>query len=95
MMKVKSLLNLIAILLSLMMSQNLCANTDKLGHSGRLVQTNGMPVTGTVNLKFDLYYSNDLITIQSTQQINSVALANGVYTVELDFDNSGTFPGPY
>ncbi|EQC52397.1 endosialidase chaperone [Bacteriovorax sp. DB6_IX] len=71
------------------------ANTDKLGYSGRLVQSDGTPVSGSPNLKFELYYSNDLVTIQAWQQINSVALSNGIFTVELDFDNAGTFPGIY
>jgi len=74
---------------------HLSANTDKLGYSGRLVQSDGTPVSGSPNLKFELYYSNDLVTIQAWQQINSVALSNGIFTVELDFDNAGTFPGVY
>jgi len=78
-----------------LMNQSAFAASVKLGYSGRLVKTNGLPVSGTPNLKFELYYSNDLVTIQAWQQINSVPLANGVYTVELDFDNLGTFPATH
>lgn len=67
----------------------------KMGYTGRLVKSNGVPITGTSNLKFELYYSNSTGTLLATQTINSVPLANGVYTVELDFDGSGSFPGPH
>ncbi|WP_412469919.1 MULTISPECIES: tail fiber domain-containing protein [unclassified Halobacteriovorax] len=77
------------------LSLNLYASTSKLGYSGRLVLSNGTPVTGTPNLKFDLYYSNDLPTVIATQTINSVPLSNGIYTVELDFDNLGSFDPLY
>ncbi|POB12695.1 hypothetical protein, partial [Halobacteriovorax sp. DA5] len=77
------------------LSLNLYASTSKLGYSGRLVLSNGTPVTGTPNLKFDLYYSNDLPTVIATQTINSVPLSNGIYTVELDFDNLGSFAPLY
>ncbi|MFG1494660.1 tail fiber domain-containing protein [Halobacteriovorax sp. ZH4_bin.1] len=77
------------------LSLNLHASTSKLGYSGRLVQSNGTPITGTPNLKFDLFYSNDLATVVATQTINSVPLSNGIYTVELDFDNLGSFDPLY
>ncbi|WP_412462969.1 tail fiber domain-containing protein [Halobacteriovorax sp. RT-2-6] len=77
------------------LSLNLYASTSKLGYSGRLVLSNGTPVTGTPNLKFDIFYSNDLPTIIATQTINSVPLSNGIYTVELDFDNLGSFDPLY
>ncbi|WP_412470898.1 tail fiber domain-containing protein [Halobacteriovorax sp. RT-2-4] len=77
------------------LSLNLYASTSKLGYSGRLVLSNGTPVTGTPNLKFDIFYSNDLPTVIATQTINSVPLSNGIYTVELDFDNLGSFDPLY
>ncbi|EPZ52163.1 endosialidase chaperone [Bacteriovorax sp. BAL6_X] len=72
------------------LSLNLHASTSKLGYSGRLVQSNGTPITGTPNLQFDLFYSNDLSTVVATQTINSVPLSNGIYTVELDFAGIAT-----
>ncbi|MFG1484791.1 tail fiber domain-containing protein [Halobacteriovorax sp. RZ-1] len=72
------------------LSLNLHASTSKLGYSGRLVQSNGTPITGTPNLQFDLFYSNDLSTVVATQTINNVPLSNGIYTVELDFAGIAT-----
>ncbi|POB13417.1 tail fiber domain-containing protein [Halobacteriovorax sp. DA5] len=71
--------------LSLFLSHSVIASTTKLGYSGRLVLANGTPVTGTPNLKFDLYYSGSTGVSRGTETINAVALSNGIYTVELDF----------
>lgn len=75
--------------------QGTLAVDSKLGYTGRLVKSNGLPVTGTSNLKFDLYFSGDTSTLLATQTISSVVLVNGVYTVELDFDSLGTINPPY
>lgn len=74
------------------MIQTSYANVNKLGYSGRIVKSDGTPISGTPNLKFELYYSGDLVNIQTWEQINAVPLENGVYSVELDFDTLGTFP---
>jgi hypothetical protein len=62
--------------------------SDSLSYSGRLVNTNGSPVTGPVNLKFDFVYTNAASAILCTQQVSSVALTNGVFHAKLDPDCS-------
>ena len=59
---------------------------DSLSYSGRLVNLNGSPVVGPVNLKFDLASSADSNTILCSQQISNVALASGVFHVKLDLN---------
>ncbi|WPU66037.1 hypothetical protein [Peredibacter starrii] len=62
------------------------AYAESLSYSGRLVNTNGSPVVGPVNLKFDLASTADTSTILCTQQISNVALTNGVFHVKLDLN---------
>lgn len=62
----------------------------KLGYSGRLVLANGTPVTGTPDLRFDLFYSGSTGVVQDSYTIVDVPLVNGVYTVELDFPSFDT-----
>lgn len=57
---------------------------DSLSYSGRLVNTNGSPVVGPVDLKFELAYSGNTSLIHCSQDINSVSLTNGVFHVKLD-----------
>lgn len=75
----------LAICLSLFLSLNIYAT--KIGYSGRLVQTDGSPITGTPDLKFDLYHTDDLGNPLDTVTVVDVPLSNGIYTVELDFPN--------
>lgn len=84
----RNLTYFLIISLSLVFSSNALAT--KIGYSGRLVQADGTPISGTPNLQFDLYYSNDLATSLATQTVNSVSLSNGIYTVELDFPTLAT-----
>lgn len=58
---------------------------ESFSYSGRLVNANGSPVTGNVNLTFDLIYTNDPSTILCTKDLNGVSLSNGVFHVKLDF----------
>lgn len=58
---------------------------ESFSYSGRLVNSNGSPVTGNVNLTFDLAYTNDLSNILCTKDLNGVSLSNGVFHVKLDF----------
>ncbi|MFG1486366.1 tail fiber domain-containing protein [Halobacteriovorax sp. RZ-1] len=81
---------ILAICLGLFLNLSAIASTTKLGYSGRLVQTNGTPVTGTPDLKFDLYYSGSIGVNRGTETINAVPLSNGIYTVELDFSGIAT-----
>ncbi|MGI4992183.1 tail fiber domain-containing protein [Halobacteriovorax sp. GFR7] len=76
---------ILAICLGVFLNLSAIASTTKLGYSGRLVLTNGTPVTGTPDLKFDLFYSGSTGVNRGTQTINAVPLSNGIYTVELDF----------
>ncbi|WP_408098954.1 hypothetical protein ACJVC5_08550 [Peredibacter sp. HCB2-198] len=62
---------------------------ESLSYSGRLVNSNGSPVAGPVNLKFELANSADTSTILCSQQISNVTLTNGVFHVKLDL-NCGT-----
>ena len=58
---------------------------DSLSYSGRLANVNGSPVTGPVNIKFDLSYTDAPSTIICSRTVNNVSLTNGVFHVKLDF----------
>jgi hypothetical protein len=58
---------------------------DSLSYSGRLVNTNGSPVTGPVNLQFKLSYTDAPTVTLCNKTINNVALTNGVFHTKLDF----------
>ncbi|WP_408097049.1 tail fiber domain-containing protein [Peredibacter sp. HCB2-198] len=60
------------------------AFAESLSYSGRLVNSNGSPVAGPVNLKFELANSADTSNILCSQQILNVPLTNGVFHVKLD-----------
>jgi|GEM_PF-4346986 len=64
------------------------ALASSLSYSGRLVNTNGSPVTGTVNLQFDLSYSDSPSAVICSQTQSNVPLSQGVFHVELSFSNS-------
>jgi hypothetical protein len=76
---------LIPFIMFLIIFKNTYAS-DSLSYSGRLVNANGSPVTGLVNLKFDFVYTNATSTILCTQQITGVSLTNGVFHTKLDPD---------
>ena len=60
---------------------------ESFSYSGRLVNSNGSPVTGYAKLTFELAYSNSISSILCAQTINSVSLSNGVFHVELQFSD--------
>lgn len=60
---------------------------ESLSYSGRLVNSDGSPLTGTANLKFDLIYSNSPSIIRCSEELNNVDLSNGVFHVKLEFPN--------
>ncbi|WPU64038.1 tail fiber domain-containing protein [Peredibacter starrii] len=62
------------------------AFAESLSYSGRLVNANGSPVVGPVNLRFDLASTANTSIILCTQDINNVALTNGVFHVKLELD---------
>ncbi len=57
--------------------------SESLSYSGRLVNQNGSPVTGNVNLKFELAYTNDLNVILCSQQLSNISLSHGVFHAKL------------
>ncbi len=59
---------------------------ESLSYSGRLVNANGSPVTGTAHLKFDLAYTSNLSTILCTHDNPGVDLINGVFHAKLEFN---------
>ncbi|MCK6594518.1 MAG: hypothetical protein L6Q33_04900, partial [Bacteriovoracaceae bacterium] len=59
---------------------------NSLSYSGRLVLASGAPVTGPVNLRAELVYTNATSTILCFQNLSSVALTKGVFHLKLDFD---------
>ncbi|MCM2351009.1 MAG: tail fiber domain-containing protein [Bacteriovoracaceae bacterium] len=68
----------------------ICAETalagQSLSYSGRLVNSNGSPVIGPVNLKAELAYTNASTVILCSDEIASVPLANGVFHIKLELD---------
>lgn len=59
---------------------------NSLSYSGRLVQTSGAPVTGPVNLRAELVYTNNTSTVLCSQSLTSVALTKGVFHLKLDLN---------
>jgi hypothetical protein len=60
--------------------------SSSLSYSGRLVNADGSPMTGLVNLKADLAYTNDTTVILCTQSFTGVSLTNGVFHLKLNLD---------
>ncbi|MGZ3788078.1 MAG: tail fiber domain-containing protein [Bacteriovorax sp.] len=58
--------------------------SDSLSYSGRLVQTNGAPVAGPVDLIVELSYTNAPTAILCSQSFTGVTLSNGVFHLKLD-----------
>lgn len=77
---------LVFLLVTLSSRSTLSAET--LSYSGRLVNSDGSPVTGPVNLRFDVSYSGDPTTVLCFKTLNSVPLSNGVFHAKLDFATS-------
>ena len=61
--------------------------SESISYSGRLVNSNGSPVSDTVNLTFQLAYSSQPGAILCSEAIDGVALVNGVFHVKLEFLN--------
>jgi len=76
---------IITLLLSFLFSYSLAFGAESFSYSGRLVNANGSPVTGPVNLGFDLAYSDQLGVLLCSQNLNGVLLSNGVFHVKLEF----------
>lgn len=72
------------LLLSLFLTSNALA-LDSLSYSGRLVNADGSPVTGTPDIQFNLSYTNAPATIICTKTITDVPLTKGVFHAKLDY----------
>jgi len=61
--------------------------SDSLSYTGRLVNANGVPVTGPVNLKVDLAYTTagGVGGVLCSKTMDNVELSNGVFHLKLDF----------
>jgi hypothetical protein len=80
------LIKLLLILPLLVM--NLASASDSLSYSGRLVNADGSPVPGPVDLKAELLYTNDTTTVLCSKYLSTVGLTNGVFHIKLDLDCS-------
>jgi hypothetical protein len=76
------------ILIILMLGFQSSWASDSFSYSGRLVNGDGSPVTGPVELKVELAYSNDPTVILCAQDLSGIGLTNGVFHVKLDLDCS-------
>lgn len=67
-----------------------------MGYVGRLVLDNGQAVTGTPDLRFELYYSGAIGPSDwlCALELSEVSLSNGVYHVDLDFDSGPSSCSP-
>lgn len=59
---------------------------ESLSYSGRLVNANGSPVSGTPDLLFELAYTGSTGTIRCSDTVDDVPLTNGVFHTKIDFD---------
>jgi hypothetical protein len=67
-------------------------SSSSLSYSGRLVNADGSPVTGSVNLTVDLAYTDNTgATPLCTQSFLGVGLTNGVFHLKLDLTCSPSF----
>lgn len=60
--------------------------SESLSYSGRLVNPNGSPVAGPVNLKVELAYTNNPTAILCSQDFTNIILSNGVFHLKVNFD---------
>lgn len=78
-------MNRISIWVTLLLFSFNAPALSSLSYSGRLVNSNGSPVSGPVNLKFDLGYTNSPTSIICSKTLNNVPLSNGVFHTKLDY----------
>jgi hypothetical protein len=79
-------MRIISFLILSLLSTAMAQASESLSYSGRLVNSDGSPVSGPVNLKFDLAYSNDPTNIICFKTVNAIPLSNGVFHAKIDFD---------
>ncbi|MFP5385209.1 MAG: hypothetical protein ACLGHN_03975, partial [Bacteriovoracia bacterium] len=65
---------------------------DSLSYTGRLVNTDGSPVAGPVDLKLELAYIDDadvsIFSVKCTKTLSSVPLTNGVFHVKISYSST-------
>ena len=61
-------------------------SSETLSYSGRLVGTNGAPISGPVNLRFNLAYTSNPSVVLCSDEVLNVTLSHGVFHAKLDFD---------
>ncbi|HXH32138.1 MAG TPA: tail fiber domain-containing protein [Bacteriovoracaceae bacterium] len=81
------MINLFSALLFLFSISSTLAS-DSLSYSGRLVNSNGSPVAGPVNLTFELSYSGTPSSPLCTLSMTNVPLTNGVFHAKLAYSNT-------
>ncbi|EQC44518.1 endosialidase chaperone [Bacteriovorax sp. BSW11_IV] len=60
--------------------------SQNISYSGRLVQSNGAPISGPVDLTLDIIVNDGASdNVQCTINVTNVSLSNGVFNVELDY----------
>lgn len=79
------------VLFSLLIFSGKLFASDSLSYSGRLVNADGSPVTGSVNLKVELAYTDDTATPLCSQSFTGVGLTNGVFHLKLNLSCSPSF----
>lgn len=72
------------ILLSLLLSTTF-AHAAALNYSGRLVNADGSPVQGPVNLRFEVFYLPNTSLVVCSKTLNGVSLSQGVFHTKLNF----------
>lgn len=58
---------------------------ESLSYTGRLVNADGSPVSGDVDLRVELAYTNDVSLIICSKIISPVPLANGVFHIKIAY----------
>ena len=61
------------------------AQASPLSFSARLVNSDGSPTAGPVDLRFELAYSDDTSLIQCSKDLEDVGLSSGVFHANLNF----------
>jgi len=77
-------------LIFLSFSMNSSASSS-LSYTGRLVHSNGSPITGPVNLKLDIAYLNALREagpVICSKELTNIPLSNGVFHLTIDYSSS-------
>lgn len=64
------------------------AHAAALNYSGRLVNADGSPVSGPVNLRFEVFYLPNTSLVICSKELTGVSLSQGVFHTKLNFSAS-------